>query len=263
MSKAVFAIAAHPDDIELMMGGTFLLLARAGYEPHYMTLANGSCGSAEHGPAETAAIRARESREAAKALGAAYHEPLVDDLMIYYTPELAARLCAIVRRINPEIMLLPSPQDYMEDHTNTSRLAVTAAFCRGMPNFAAIPPTQAVAGEVALYHAMPWGLRDQLCNEIRPDFVVDVSSVIEQKRQALACHRSQKQWLDKSQGVDSYLAAMMEMAAKVGKKYGPFKYAEGWRRHLPLGFCAENFDPLTIALGGLVKNSRKGRKSNG
>ncbi len=31
MSKRVFAIAAHPDDIEFMMAGTFILLGRAGY----------------------------------------------------------------------------------------------------------------------------------------------------------------------------------------------------------------------------------------
>ena len=42
---AAFAIAAHPDDIEFYMAGTLLLLKKAGYAIHYMTLASGSCGS--------------------------------------------------------------------------------------------------------------------------------------------------------------------------------------------------------------------------
>jgi hypothetical protein len=46
MNRKAFAIAAHPDDIEFMMAGTLLLLKRAGYEIHYMNVANGSCGTA-------------------------------------------------------------------------------------------------------------------------------------------------------------------------------------------------------------------------
>ena len=41
----VLAIAAHPDDIEIFMSGTFMLLKEAGYELHYMNVANGCCGN--------------------------------------------------------------------------------------------------------------------------------------------------------------------------------------------------------------------------
>ena len=43
--KHAFAVAAHPDDIEFVMAGTLILLRRAGYELHYMNIANGCCGS--------------------------------------------------------------------------------------------------------------------------------------------------------------------------------------------------------------------------
>ena len=43
--KTAFAIAAHPDDVEFLMAGTLLLLREAGYQLHYMTVANGCCGS--------------------------------------------------------------------------------------------------------------------------------------------------------------------------------------------------------------------------
>ena len=48
--KSAIAIGAHPDDIEFMMAGTLLLLKKAGYEIHYMNVANGSCGSVQYRP---------------------------------------------------------------------------------------------------------------------------------------------------------------------------------------------------------------------
>ncbi len=250
MPKVAFAVAAQPDDIEFMMGGTFLLLGRAGYELHYMNIANGSCGTAVRDKDEIVAIRAAEARAAAAVAGAMFHPPLTDDLMIYYEPSLAARLCAVMRMANPEILLLPSPQDYMEDHTNASRLGVTAAFCRGMRNFATDPPVAPIESEMAIYHAMPYGLTDQLRNPITPHFFINIADILADKRRMLACHRSQKEWLDVSQGLDSYLIAMEEMSAQVGRMSGRFGFAEGWRRHSHMGFGAERFDPLKDRLDG-------------
>lgn len=245
----VFAIAAHPDDIELMMAGTMLMLARAGCELHYINLCNGSMGTANHDPKTIAAIRAEEAREAAEILGATWHPSMVDDLDLYYDRTLPKRLGAIIRDVRPTIMLVQSPQDYMEDHMNACRVAVTAAFCRGMRNFITEPQREPIDGEVTLYHALPWGLRDPLRRIIRAGQYVDIAPVLPTKRAALAAHKSQKEWLDRSQGLDSYLNTMEDMAKQVGQMSGTFEYAEGWRRHLHLGFCAENADPLSDVLG--------------
>jgi LmbE family N-acetylglucosaminyl deacetylase len=242
------AAAAHPDDIEMMMAGTMIMLKRAGYELHYMNIANGSCGSVTMNPEETARVRTLESRNAASLIGATYHEPIVNDLEIVYEKDLASRLCFIVRQVRPEILLLPSPQDYMEDHMNSSRLMVTAAFCRNMPNYPTIPPSKPADNEMAVYHALPYGLRDHLRNQITPDFFVDVAGVFAEKREMLACHKSQKEWLDRTQGLDNYLITMQDMSAEVGEMSGKFSYAEGWRRHSHLGFAREEFDPLRYAL---------------
>ncbi len=255
MSKVAFAVAAHPDDIEFMMAGTLALLGKAGYELHYMNVANGSCGSVTMDRQQTIDVRSEESQNAAACLGAEYHLPLVDDLQIYYTPELVAKLCAILRQVNPEVLLIPSPQDYMEDHMNVSRLMVTAAFCRNMPNFPTDPPTNVIQSEMAVYHALPYGLQDQLRNPIKAELCVDVTTQMDKKRQALACHKSQKEWLDLSQGMDSYITTMADMTAQVGRLSGKSEYAEGWRMHSHLGFGAEEFDPLSKALGDwVIKN---------
>lgn len=247
-----FAIGTHPDDIEFGMGGTLLLLGEAGYQLHYMNIANGCYGSATMTKQQTASVRTQESRDGAAVLGATYHEPIVDDLYVFYTQELVMKLTSIVRQVNPTILLVHSPQDYMEDHTNTCRLSVSAAFCRNIPNYPVDPPVAPVDSTMALYHATPIDMTDQWRNPIQPDLFVHIASVLAKDREALACHRSQKEWLDATQGMDSYLDSMEEMAAKVGKLSGRFEYAEGWRRHSARGFGPEDYDPLSEALGELV-----------
>ncbi len=244
MADRVFAIAAHPDDIEFVMSGSMMLLKRAGYELHYMNIANGSCGSAQTDAEQTARIRREEARHAAKFLGATFHESLTNDLEIFYDRSTLLRLSSIVREVAPSIVLTHSPQDYMEDHMNACRLALTAAFSRGMPNFPVDPPCPPTEQDVSVYHAQPHGNCDGLGAPIRPDIFVDVSSVIKQKCDMLACHESQKHWLDQSQGMDSYLETMVELSREVGRLSETFEFAEGWRQHMQLGYCDANFNPL-------------------
>ena len=244
--RVAIAIAAHPDDIEFMMAGTLLLLREAGWETHYLNISSGNCGSVS--AEETEAKRLAEAREAAAILGATFHPPFSRDLEIFYDASHLRRLASIIRDVNPSIVLTHSPQDYMEDHTNTSRLAVTAAFSRGMPNFDVEPPRPPVDSEVTVYHAMPHGLMDELRRPVQPDLLIDTTAVFETKRQALAAHRSQKEWLDVSQGMNSYLKSMEEMSRTLGQAAGT-EHAEGWRRHSHLGFSAREMDPLGQALG--------------
>ncbi len=236
MGKRVFALHCHPDDIEFMMAGTLFRLKEAGCELHYMNLANGCYGSAEYGKEELTAIRREEAQKAAAYLGAEYHESLVDDLNVFYTPELIRKTLAVIREVKPDILLLPSPGEYMEDHTNTCRIGVTAAFCRGMPHYPSLPERPAVNNEMVVYHAMPYGLTDALGKKIVPDFYVDIGEVITRKTEMLSFHKSQKEWLDKSQGIDSYLKTMQDMSAEMGKTSGFSAFAEGWRKHSHLGF---------------------------
>lgn len=243
-----FAIAAHPDDIEFVMAGTLMRLGAAGYELHYLNIANGCCGSMETDRETTARFRAAEAQRAAESIGAVFHPSLVNDLEIFYDQKTLARLAAVVRAVAPTIVLTHAPVDYMEDHTNACRLAVSAAFVRGMPNFPTDPPTPHVANEVTVYHAQPHGNHDPLGNPVTPGVFVDITEVIERKAAMLACHVSQKAWLDTTQGLDSYLQTMKDLSAEVGRMSGRFRYAEGWRRHLHLGFCAPDADPLRAAL---------------
>ena len=242
------AVGAHPDDIEFMMAGTLLRLGTAGAEIHMWSVANGSCGGASTGRRQLVDTRWRESRESAFVAGAEIHPPLVDDMAILYESALLARVAAVVREVKPDIILVPAPDDYMEDHVNTSRLLVSAAFARGMPNFDSDPPVEPWDGSVVLYHALPHGLRDGLRRLVRPGLYVDVALVLERKWAMLEKHDSQRGWLEASQGAGSYIRVMVEMCERVGAMSGRFRHAEGWRRHSHLGFAAEGEDPLSRLL---------------
>lgn len=245
---AVLALFAHPDDIEFVAAGTLLRLKDAGWDLHYLNLSTGNLGSMTLTARETREVRQRESQAAAAILGATWHPPLAEDLEINYDLALLRQLAAIVRQINPRVVLTHSPVDYMEDHMNTARLAVTAAFSRGMPNFVTEPHVKHVESEVTVYHAQPHLNRDPLGAEVRPGMFIDVSSVMETKRAALAAHESQKAWLDQTQGMDSYVRTMDLLMREVGVMSGRFEFAEGWRKHLHAGFCPQDADPLRLAL---------------
>ncbi len=246
---SAIAIAAHPDDIEFFMSGTLIHLRNAGWEIHYLNVANGCCGSVQHDRETTARIRREEGMRAAARLGAVFHESLTADLEIFYDKPTLAKVASIIRAAAPQIVLTHAPSDYMEDHMNACRLAVTAAFCRGMPNFPVDPPRPPVEGKVTVYHAQPYGNRGPLGEMVYPHFYVDTTDVVEEKVAALAEHQSQKHWLDVSQGHDSYLQTLRDLDREVGQMSGRFQYAEGWRRHRHLGFCGPNDDPLVAALG--------------
>ncbi len=248
----VLAITAHPDDIEFTMAGTLLQLARRGWDLHYVNLCDGSRGSTTMGREECAAVRLAEAKNACQVLGATFYDPIFPDMEAAYNIENLAKVTSIVRQSRADVVLAQSPSDYMEDHETACRLAVSAAFSHGMPNLESIPPADAYYEPVTVYHTQPVGNRTPLCELVVPHFYVDHTELVDVKERSLACHASQKQWLDKSQGMDSYLQTMRDAAQELGKMSGKFTYAEGWRKHLHWGFCGPDDDPLREALADVI-----------
>jgi LmbE family N-acetylglucosaminyl deacetylase len=214
-----------------------------------MNIANGSLGTEEFSREEIIHIRTEEARRAAESIDAVFHAPLVDDYSVFFEKAILAKIASVIRLVTPDILLLPSPMDYMEDHQNAARLGIAAAFCRGMSNMAVDPPYPAIRKDVVLYHAQPHGNRDMLRRIIHAGNYHDVSGILKQKRTMLAYHESQQNWLDVSQGMDSYLNSMEETARETGRLSGRYEYAEGWRRHYHVGFSRSENDPLFDALG--------------
>lgn len=211
----VLAAAAHPDNIEFLMAGTLLRLKDAGAEIHMWHLANGCCGTAVHGKEEITRIRGAEAVASARLAGAVPHPSLFDDLAVFYDAPSLARVADVLREIRPAIVLTHSPRDYMEDHQNVCRLVATACFARGMQNLATEPPRPTWEASVAVYHALPHGLHDGLGRFVSPDLYVDIAPVLARKRAMLACHASQREWLDASQGRGAYLDEMERTQTRI------------------------------------------------
>lgn len=253
---SVLAIAAHPDDIEFLFAGAMLQLAARGWNLHYMNLCDGSRGSTTMDQATTAATRLQEAKDACEVLGATFYPPIYPDMEATYSTANLQKVAAVVRIAKPSIVLTHAPIDYMEDHEIACRLATSAAFAHGMPNFPSDPPVPVYMDPVTVYHAQPVHNKIPTGEPVTPHFFVDTTDVMDKKVQSLACHASQKQWLDESQGMDSYLETAREIGREMGRQSGKFQYAEGWRRRQHWGFCGPDDDPLAGALSDIIIDLR-------
>ena len=250
--QVVLAVGGHPDDIEFMMAGTLLLLKEAGAPIHMWSMTDGSLGSTSTDRVRTAAMRLDEACASARIAGAAFHGPIARDMELVCSVELVSRAVAVIRRANPRILLLPAPEDYHPDHRNASSVAVSAAFAARLPAYESRPPVPPVETDIAIYHALPFGLRDSMGKIVEAGQYVDITGELDHKIQMLAAHVSQRDWLLASQDLDC-LGVMEEMCRQVGRASGAFEYAEGWRRRLQVGFSAGDGDPLSELLGPLCK----------
>jgi N-acetylglucosamine malate deacetylase 1 len=92
--------------------------------------------------------------------------------------------------------------------------------------------------------------KDKLGKQIVPDFVVDITPVIETKEKMLACHESQRQWLQEHHGMDEYMETMKQMSANLGSRVNS-GYGEGFRQHLGHAYPQDNL--LLNVLGEAVQ----------
>ena len=229
VSYRILAIHAHPDDIEILAAGTLLHLKSQGHAITIVTMTPGDCGSAEHPPEEISAIRRNEARTAAERLGADYICAEFRDLAIFNDDASRRRITSILRRTRPDIVLTASPVDYHCDHEATSILVRDACFGAPAPNYEAgpEPPIHAIPH---LYFCDPDEGRDRDGNIIRPHFVVDTRAHMEEKTAMLACHVSQRAWLQKHHGMDNYLETMQEWSRARGNLAG-VEHGEGFRQY--------------------------------
>jgi LmbE family N-acetylglucosaminyl deacetylase len=134
------AMAAHPDDIEFMMGGTLLFAAaRRRRDPRCATSRTDATVRRSTGREEAARVRALEAQASARVAGAVWHPSLFDDTQLFYDSVSLAKVTAVVREVRPDILLTTSRYDYMEDHEYAARLACSAAFNRCLPAYVTDP----------------------------------------------------------------------------------------------------------------------------
>jgi LmbE family N-acetylglucosaminyl deacetylase len=256
------ALMAHPDDIEITCAGTLLLLKAAGWTVHLATMTAGDLGSATLGPAAIARLRVREAAASAALLGGGYTCLGFKDLTIQHGEQAKRLVAGVLRAVRPDLLITHPPRDYMADHEETSRLAREAAFASTMPNWTTLPVRRSTSSPrsrvkapppcdhiPALLYADPIDLVDWSGRRVPPQFLVDISAVIEKKAEMLAAHATQREWLRQQHGEDEYLHWMRRLGAARASEFGKrsVTHAEGFVQHLGHGFPKE--DVLTPALG--------------
>lgn len=242
------AVMAHPDDVEIAVGGTLFHLKALGWELGIVTMTAGDCGSPTLRGEEIARIRHNEAKAAAEYLGAFYSCVGLMDVEVFTNAENLRKVVEVLRRFDPDVVITHSPVDYMLDHEETSRLIRGATFAMAIPNYQTRQDTPAKVARATptLYYGDPAEGLDPLGQRIYPQFYVDIAPQLSKKREMLACHGSQREWLRRHHGIDEYLDRVTAWAAKYGQEC-EFAYAEGLRQHLGHAYPQEPILQRTLA----------------
>ena len=227
-SVKIVSIHAHPDDAEILAGGTLALLAKADHDVVIVTMTPGDKGSDKFSPEEIAKVRREEARSAAAIIGAQYICAEFRDLEIFNDHESRKRMVELVRQLRPDIVLTSAPSDYLCDHEATSTLVRDALFAAPAPNYRT--ESKPLPSIPHLYFMDPIEGFDREYRFVKADFIVDISKVFETKKRMLAKHKSQRDWLHRQHDMDDYIESMEEWSSDRGAEIG-CKYGEGFRQY--------------------------------
>lgn len=176
----VLAVGPHPDDVELFCGGVMIRMADLGHTTAVLDLTEGE--RATNGDVET---RREETRAASRVLGLDHRENLgLPDTGLSPWMDGGAQVVRVVealRRLRPELVLVPWTRARHPDHAAAGELVTRALFFAGVAKFEA--EGAPFRPRRALYYA--------LRHTFRPSFVVDTTEAAERKRAAIDCYRSQ------------------------------------------------------------------------
>jgi bacillithiol biosynthesis deacetylase BshB1 len=191
MSQAldVLAIAAHRDDVEQTCGGTLLVQQALGWKTGILDLTRG-----ESGTRGTAAEREAEANAAAAILKTSHREALdLPDGSLQNTLESRLRIAAVIRRLRPRVVILPYWAGRHPDHYTAATLGYEACFAAGLTKLD-LPGAP---------HRPYKILYASLYADVRPTFVVDITTHSEARLQALLAYRSQ--YGNQSQGAGLFV----------------------------------------------------------
>ncbi len=220
MKLDVLAFAAHPDDAEISAGGTIAKLVSQGKKVGIIDFTQGELGS--RGSAE---LRIIEATNSAEILGLSARENLkmADGFFVHNEENLRA-VVKMVRKYQPEIVLMNSVSDRHPDHGKGSKLASEACFLSGLRKV----ETELEGEEQELWRpkAVYHYIQDYF---IDPDFVVDITPFFQKKMDSIKAFRSQffdpnasgpKTPISGEDFFDFLEARAMQFGRPIGVKYG-------------------------------------------
>ncbi len=219
MRLDLFAIAPHPDDVELTSGGTLLKMARAGYRTGILDLTRGETGS--RGTPET---RLKEAARAAEILGVKVRRNLgLPDAHLETSEQHRKAVAEVIREFEPHTVILPYWEGRHPDHYIAGQMCYEACFVAGLKNYSlgGLPFRPFKIIYAAAYA------------DVRPTFAVDITEEYDDRRKAILCYKSQFRPAkkDRKSRVALPLDDLEERMNSVARYYGRMigvKYAEGF-----------------------------------
>ncbi len=212
----IIAIGAHPDDCDGKFAGTAAKFAKAGHAVKFLSVTNGDSGHQTQRGAELAKRRYAETQESARRLGIAEYDVLGNhDGELLPSLEVRRQIIRAIRQWKADIVVAPRINDYHPDHRYTGVLVQDAAYMVMVP--AVVPETAPLRkNPVFLYYQDSF----QEPNPFRPDVVVSIDDVWDQKIAALDAQVSQMyEWLPWVDGrleeVPAGAAARIQWLSKV------------------------------------------------
>lgn len=220
----VLAIAAHPDDIEVAMGGTAAKLSHQGFRLLIVDLCGGE--PTRHAPPGE---RKKQARRAAEILGVDRVMLDFQDRLIQDTLEARLQVAGLIRRYRPKWVFTTTLCGIHPDHKAVTEIAEAAVF------YARLPKWDQVPGGEQLADTDPWEI-DRLffyyCRMEptwdRFDFAIDVTPFYEQKQRAMAAYTSI------FSGAQKRMPASVEYADRYFGSLVGVQYAEVFRHRSPV-----------------------------
>ena len=178
----ILAFGAHPDDVELGCAGTILLQVSLGYSVGIIDLTRGELGTRG-----TASIRIKEAELAKRKMEVSFRKNLgFQDGFFANNENNKLEIIKLIRYHNPSIILCNANEDRHPDHGRAATLIYDACFLSGLEkiktNINGV--NQNPFRPKALYNYIQY-------NDIKPDFIVDISSFMEKKMDIIKSYKSQ------------------------------------------------------------------------
>jgi N-acetylglucosamine malate deacetylase 1 len=220
----VVAFGAHPDDLEVVLGGTAAKFVRSGMTVLFVDLCDGE-------PARHASrgVRERQAEQAAGILGVRRTTLPLHDRLIRDSPEARLAVARLIRTHKPRLVFTTAGAGVHPDHAAVTDIVVNGVF------YARLPKWNEVAGGDGLDGTEPHEIERLFfghCHMEPPwtgfDFAVDVSDVYAQKMAAITVYESVFSG-DQATLVDKYSVEDRYVGSLVG-----VQYAEAFRARSPL-----------------------------
>jgi bacillithiol biosynthesis deacetylase BshB1 len=182
MKLDVLAIGAHPDDVELSCSGTIAKLVKQGRAVGILDLTRGELGTRG-----TPAIRAKEAADAARVLGVRVRDNLkIPDGNIEINKKNLAQVIAVIRKYQPQILLIPYSSERHPDHEHAHRLAKEAWYYSGVAKI-----RTADRGKLQQRFRPDYYFEYMMLHSFPPSFIVDISDVYTTRVAAIKAFKSQ------------------------------------------------------------------------